>query len=96
MLILALRHHVQRVAAGRKAVQIERSFAGPRADRCRQGGIGHELQALGQVHADRLSGLLRLAAQLANFLGPVPGARVLQDVLGLLAAVGQSPPGNLR
>ena len=95
MLILALRHHVQRVAAGRKAVQIER-LRRASADRCRQGGIGHELQALGQVHADRLSGLLRLAAQLANFLGPVPGARVLQDVLGLLAAVGQSPPGNLR
>src|SRR5271165_3825938 len=95
MLILALGDHVKRVLAGREAVQVKRRLAWPRADRCRQRGIGHELQGLREVHAYGLGRLLRLAAQLAQLLGPVPGARVLQDVLGLLAAVAQSPPGDV-
>ena len=82
---LARGDHVQRVVAAGEALQVKARVVRIRCHGPGERGVHQEPERVGHVHPDRGGGLLGRAPQLLNLSGPVVGARVHEDLLGLTA-----------
>ena len=94
MLILALGDHVKRVAAGREALQIERSFAGRGVTAAAKAGSARNASAW-VMYMRTVSAVFWAWPRSWRSSSDQCPARVGQDVLGLLAGIRQRPPGDV-